>query len=221
MADVQFHQVRHLPQRGKVLIIQAVAGVDLQPQVVRLSRGGPPTFQFPRPFPFAVEILRERAGVQFNELAAGTRRRLNLRGVGGDEKAGARRFPGRSTSSASPPERVMIGHIQSPFGGDFGPPFRHQANDVRFDLQRDLDDFRGAGHFKVEPGLSTWRSLRMSRSCICRRSSRKCAVMPWARGGFANQRRLNRVRLAAVQSAIARLAQRRNVVDIDAQFEHG
>ena len=40
-------------------------------------------------------------------------------------------------------------------------------------------------------------------------------------GGFANQRRLDRVRFAAIAPAIARLAQGRDVIDIDAEFEHG
>ena len=40
-------------------------------------------------------------------------------------------------------------------------------------------------------------------------------------GGFANQRRLDRVRLAALAPAVARLAQGGDMINIDAELEHG
>lgn len=87
VAYVQFHQMRHLADGANVLVIQAVTGVDLQVQIAGLPGGGDQPLRFPRAFPLAMKILRERPGVQFNELCADAGRGFDLRRVWRDKKA--------------------------------------------------------------------------------------------------------------------------------------
>ena len=87
MADVQLDQVRHVMQQRQVLVIQAVPGVDLQAERVRLLRAGDQPFQLVVALRLLVERLGESAGVQLNELAARARRGLDLRRIGRDEQA--------------------------------------------------------------------------------------------------------------------------------------
>lgn len=72
MADVQLDEVRDDgEQRRDVRAVQAVAGVDLQAQFVRLGGGGGEAFQLGLALAGLAEALGVSAGVELDELAAG------------------------------------------------------------------------------------------------------------------------------------------------------
>src|SRR6266536_2575200 len=71
MPDVEFNQVRDAQQNGQVLGIQPVSGVDPEAQQRRLLRSADETIQFFRASALEPKSFGERAGVQFDELAAG------------------------------------------------------------------------------------------------------------------------------------------------------
>jgi len=70
VADVQLGQMRHREQDGQVLVVEAVAGVDAQTEGMSLDGGGSQALEFLGALVFAMEIFRERTGVQFDELRA-------------------------------------------------------------------------------------------------------------------------------------------------------
>src|ERR1035437_3561044 len=82
VADVQLDEVRHAMQQRQILVVEAVPGVDLQAERVRLLRAGDQSFQLGLASRLLVEPLGESAGVQLNELAARARRGFNLRRIG-------------------------------------------------------------------------------------------------------------------------------------------
>src|SRR6266516_6946783 len=73
MPDVEFNQVRDAQQNGQVLAVQCVSGVDPKAQQRRLLRSADETIQFFRASALEPNSFGERAGVQFDELAAGPR----------------------------------------------------------------------------------------------------------------------------------------------------
>src|ERR1017187_4277397 len=87
VADVQLDQVRHLMQQRQIVVVQAVPGIDLQAERVRLLRRGNQSSQFSVAMRLLVEGLGKSAGVQLNELVARLSRGFNLRRIGSDKHA--------------------------------------------------------------------------------------------------------------------------------------
>ena len=219
VADVQLDQVRNLKQRREVLVIQPMAGVDLQAQ-----RSGPGR---------ALAINRsssawrrgssanspgEGAGVQLDELAAHLRRRLDLGRIGRDEHAhldaGVVEFHPCLGQRAQ-----VAGHVQAALGGNIQPPSgtRHVMSGPSFSAIVTISAALAISRFSRV--RITSRSFHTSRSWIWRRSSRRCAVMHMRRG-LAGNRRSHRVRFAKTAPAIPRLPQGRHMIDIHAQLQH-
>ena len=92
VADVQLDEMRHAKKRGQVFAVQTVARVDLEAERVRLLRGADQTPHFTFALRHIGEVFRERTGVQFDELAANPRRRLDLTRIGRDEQDGLTRL---------------------------------------------------------------------------------------------------------------------------------
>ena len=130
MPDIEFNQVRNAQQVGQVLAVESVAGVDPEAQQRRLLRPGEEPIQFFRALAFPPKTFGERAGVQFDELAAGVRGGFDLLRVGRDEQADG--DPGVVQSFARLRERAQLANdVQPAFGGYFLSPLRDNANDVR------------------------------------------------------------------------------------------
>jgi hypothetical protein len=109
----------------------------------------------------------------------------------------------------------LAGDIEAAFGGQFLAPFRHQADILRFDLQRDADHFVGDRHFQVHLGLQQFAQdmyvgiLDVAPVFAQMQGDRIGA------GRFRQQRRLHRARVTGA----ARLAQGGDVVDVDAEMQ--
>ena len=165
------------------------------------------------------EKFGERAGVQFDELAAGARGGFDLRRVGRGEQADG--DPGAVQFFARLRERAQLANdVQSAFGGYFLSSLRDKANDVRLELQGDAKDFRRVGHFEVEPGfdgLAQFPNIAVLDVPAVFPQMGGDAVRA---GRFANQRGFDRVRFAVDAPAITRFAERGDMVDVDTQFEH-
>ncbi len=118
------------------------------------------------------------ACVQLNELGAGPGAGFDLLLVRRDEQAhldaGVIHFFARLG------QRLFSGdHVQSAFRRHFQPALRHDADNVRLQLSDAISMISGAlAISRFSRVLTTSRNSQTSRSWMCRRSSRKCAVMP-------------------------------------------
>ena len=114
----------------------------------------------------------------------------------------------------------LPGHVQAAFGGHFLPPFGHQADDVRLELERDGDDLRRVGHFQVEPGLDDLAQLPDVAVLHVPPVFAQMGGDPVRARGLAGQRGRHRVRFAAFAPAVTGFAQRGDVVNVDTQLQH-
>src|SRR5208282_4304260 len=112
-------------------------------------------------------------------------------------------------------------NVQPAFGCHFQPPFGHDADDIRLQFQRDADDFRHVGHFEIEPGLDGFAQLPNVAVLDVPAVFAQMRGDAVRAGGFTNPRRLDRIRFAETAPTIPRLAERCDVVNVDAEFEHG
>jgi hypothetical protein len=108
-------------------------------------------------------------------------------------------------------------HVEPAFGGQLLPPLRHDAGGVRARLQRDVHHLARRRHLEVERLGSCAFSRAMSSSRMWRRSSRRCAVMPSAPASTRELRRRHRIGCLAA----ARVADGRDVIDVDAEAQAG
>lgn len=115
----------------------------------------------------------------------------------------------------------MRGRIQTSLGRHFRASFGDEANNVRLEREGKSDDFRDVGHFKVEAGfdhLAQAAKVTILHMAPVFAEMGGNAVSP---GRFAEESRLNGVGFAAFAAAIARFAHGGDMIDINAEFEHG
>jgi hypothetical protein len=109
----------------------------------------------------------------------------------------------------------LAGHIQTAFGGQFLSPLRNQTDILRQHLERNGEHFVGDGHFQIHLGLQQGaQDMHIGILDVA-------AVFAQMQGDrirasrFRQQSGLHRARITGA----ARLTQRGDVVDVDAQFE--
>src|SRR6185437_3586741 len=108
------------------------------------------------------------------------------------------------------------GHVESAFGGDFLTPFGNQADLVRMKLERQLDHFIGGRKLLVEPNVDF---LAQPAEIVVLDMTTVFAQMKCDRlrpGALRGQCRFDRIGVIDP----ARLAQRSDMIDINAEARH-
>ena len=114
----------------------------------------------------------------------------------------------------------MFLYVESAFSRHFQPAFRHDADNFRLHLQRDGDDLRRIGHFQIQARgnfFSQFRHIAVLDVPPILAQMRRDAVRA---GRLRCERGLHGTRLAAAKPAITRLANGRDMVNVDAEFQH-
>lgn len=217
--DVELDQVRDDVEEGKVRDVESVARVYLKAQRMRALGSGDQPFELDVPFAFGSPTLRVRSGVQFDELGTRSGGRLHLGGIGINEKTdldtGILHAPGRL-----PDEGFATKDVQSTFGRHFGPLFGNQTDNVRLDLQGDVDDFRLESHLEIQPGpdgFAESEDVTINNVTPILSEMGGNSVGPGVLSGEGGG---DGIGFALIATAITGLPQGGNVVDIDAEFEH-
>lgn len=150
VADVQFGQVRHFVNGSDVLVVEAVAGVDFEIELVCLRGGGaePANFSFGGRC-IGFEGLGKGAGVEFNGAGFGFGGGGDLGGIGIDEEAdlnakGLQPADGWGKGGQSAVD------VKAAFGGQFFAFFRDDADGGGTELGGDFNHFRRVGHFEIQ-----------------------------------------------------------------------
>jgi hypothetical protein len=137
---------------------------------------------------------------------------LDLLHVGADEQRHA--DPGRLQFRDDRHQVVVLPHhVEPALGGELLPPLRHDAGGVRPRLQRDVDHLAGCSHLEVQR-LGQLRlqprDIIIADVAAILAQMRRDAVGP---GRDRRQGGFDRIRMAAA----ARIADGRDVIDVDAE----
>ena len=156
------------------------------------------------------------AGVQLDGGRARVRARPELRLVGVDEQAHADAGPDQALAGAAHPGRVPH-DIEATLGGELLAPLRHEARVGGADTEREGDDRVGHRHLEVQ--LDAEPSAQFLDVALLDMAPVLAQVHGDAVGArrLGHQRRLDGVRVVDP----ARLPEGGDVVDIDAEMEHG
>ena len=114
----------------------------------------------------------------------------------------------------------IAGHVQTAFRGDLLPPFGHQADNVRLEVERDADDFRRVGHLEIQPcrdGLAYFPDVSVLDMAAVLAQVRRDSV---GAGGLALSRGRHRVRFASLPATVPRFPQSGHVIDVYSQLQH-
>lgn len=217
VADVQFGQVRHFVDGSDVLIVEAVAGVDFEPELISLRGGGaePANFTISGRW-IGFEGFGKGAGVEFNGAGFGFGGGDNLGGIGIDEEADLN-AKGLQTADGLGKDGKSAGDVKAAFGGQFFAFFRDDADGGGAEFGGNFNHFRRIGHFEVQGDLE--RLLESTNVAVLNVSSVFTQVGgdAVATGGFAGASGLDGIRLAiGFGAAIAGLANGGDVVDVNA-----
>ena len=221
VADVQFGQARHFMDASDVLIVEAVAGVDFDIELISLRGGGaePANFSFSGRW-IGFEGFGKGAGVEFNGAGFGFGGGGHLGGMGIDEEAdldaeGLQAADGLSKGGKS------AGNVKAAFSGQFFAFFGDDADGGGAKLGGDFDHFRRVGHFEVQGDLE--RLLEPPDVAVLNVPSIFAQMNgdAVATGGFACESGLDGIWLAIdFGAAITGLTNGGDVIDVNAQFEH-
>jgi hypothetical protein len=196
-----------------VVIVQTMAGVDVQADGRTVFNGATDARQFG--FSRLALGIGETAGVDFHHGGAGglggvklTRLRIDEQGHSDagvcQAGAGIRDFG------------LLPGDIQSAFGGQFLTPLRHQADILRLDLKGDADHLLGDGHFQIHARLQEGPEGEDIGILNVAPIFAQVQGDQVGAGRLGEQSSLQWTGKARA----ARLAQRGDVVDVDAEFDH-
>ena len=158
--------------------------------------------------------FRESTRVQFYELAADAPCGFDLRRVRGKEKADFDPAVFQATDRFRK-GFLLTQRVQTAFGCDFLTAFRNDADDVRFQSEGDLNDFRIVGHFHVESRLDLLAQCEnipvLNVTAILSQMSRDavCACL------FTQQSNGDRIRFTVGVALVAGLPQGGGVIYID------
>ena len=221
VADVQFGQVRHFADVSDVLIVEAVAGVDFETELISLRGGGADTADFS----FGVrwigfEGFGKVTGVEFDGAGFSFSSGGNLGGIGIDEEADLN-AEGLQTVDGLGKGGKGAGDSKAAFGGQFFAFFGDNADGGGTKLGGDFDHLRRVRHFEVQGDLE--RLFEPPNVAVLYVPSILAQMNGDAvtTGGFTGDGGLDGIRLAlGFGSAIAGLTNGGDVVNVNAQFEH-
>jgi hypothetical protein len=123
--------------------------------------------------------VRVAPRVQLDGVGAEVARGAHLRVVGVDEQAGPHAGCPERRQLRGEASRVA-GHVEPALGGHLLAPLRDERHLTRPEPEGELDHRVRSGDLEVEHVRTTRASASTSASWTCRRSSRRCAVMPSA-----------------------------------------
>src|SRR5213594_2224085 len=115
---------------------------------MRLVSARNQSFQFGIARFCAVETFGKSAGVEFDELAAGSSCSLDLSRIRRNEQAYVYACRVDFFSRLRQGSQVSD-DIEAAFGCDFLPALGDQTNDLWLELEADRDNFRRVGHFEI------------------------------------------------------------------------
>ena len=153
--------------------------------------------------------------MNFTDAGANARSRFDLRQFGIDEDAGHDAGVGQAGDDIVQPG-FLDQDIETAFGGDFVTAFRHQHGHFRLQLTGDADHFVGRRHFQIQFGLG---QITQAPDVGILNVT---AIFPQMNGNAVRTAEMgfdgapDGVRFIGA----ARLAQRGDVVDVNAKFDH-
>jgi len=152
MADIELDDLGNFCDWENILVIEAMAGVDLDTQALRQSRcrGN----RFPLPLTGTAANIAISSGVDFNRVCAGFARSLDLGSIGIDEQAHMNTAvlqAGNGVHDLYP----VRDHVETALGGELLSLFRHKARVVRTQLFGKSHHRRRNGHFQIELGCDS------------------------------------------------------------------
>ncbi len=223
VADVEGADVGHfLDVFADVGVVEAVAGVDAEAKFVGV-RGG---VGVARDFLVAGAgggSVGIGPGVELDNLGAGAVGGVDLGEFGVDEGADAD-FRGVEIADDVAQAGGIAGDVEAAFGGDFLAAFGHEADFVRAVEKRLLGHGVGRGHFEIERDgerggeLAHVVFLDMA-AILAQMDGDRFGTGLFADACGGEDAGLGRQ--AALPIAVARLAQRGDVVDVEAEGRHG
>ena len=196
------------------MVVEAVAGMDLQPRGAR--QGGALTIRCHSASAFAVwpsTTASHQPPVWISITGARNLAAISICcGIGGDEQ----RHP--DAGIAEPRDEggqriVLADHVQPALGGEFLAPLRHQAHGVGFCRERDPQHVLGRRHLEIQ--RLGYFGLQPSHVAV----ADVAAILPQMRGDAVgagldrSQRGAHRVRPLTAP----RVAQGCDVIDVDAE----
>ncbi|MNH17463.1 hypothetical protein D3C79_771350 [compost metagenome] len=151
MTDVELIKLGNGGDGLDVVVVQAMAGIDLQALAGGIGGAGGDALELG----VALRIrggIGIAAGVDLDEGGTTLGGRIDLDGVGVDEE----RHLGTDGGEAG--HRIgdlveLAGHVQATLGGHLGALLRHQADELGLDALGDADHLLGHRHLQVHPGL--------------------------------------------------------------------
>jgi len=151
MTDVEFGYSHQRGDRLHVMVVEAMAGVDLQAEFASETHG----FRDPLQLTPALRLrgVGIVAGVQFDQRCARCRRGLQLGRVGINKQRDL--DPGRGKACTGRTDRrLLASHVEAALGGQFGALFRYQAAVGGTQPFGDVEHFVGDCHFEIQAGLN-------------------------------------------------------------------
>ena len=199
-----------------VFEIEPVAGMDFEPEIFARAAPALNALEFHRRHR-GVPVdhgLAPGAGVDLDHRRADFRRGLDLLRIRGDEQrdadAGGLQFGDDRHEMI-----VLAHHVEAALGGHLLAPLRHDAGRVRPRLERDVDHLARRRHFEIqrlgELRLQP-RDVVVADVAAVLAQMRRDAV---GAGLDGQQRRLHGIGMPAA----ARVADGRDVIDVDAEAE--
>ena len=201
------------------VVVEAVAGVAFEAERRGLRRGDA------QPAEFVIAALalpvRQRvapgAGVQLDHRRAQATAAASSASIEGSMNSETRIAGAVELGDKGLEMVVAADHVEAALGGALGALFRHQAAGVRTDAQRDVEHLLGRRHLEIQ----RLRDRRLQPAHVV--VANVAAILAQMRGDAVgprfdrDQRRAHRIG----NRAAARVAHRRDVIDVDAQPQFG
>ncbi len=153
MADVELIELGDGGDGLDVVVVQAVAGIDLEPLASSIGGTGGDALELG----VALGIgggIGVTAGVDLDKRGATLGGRIDLDGIGIDKERNLSPHRGETGNGVSHLVQ-LAGHVQTAFGGHFGALLRHQTDEVGLDAAGDADHLFGHCHLQVHSGLDS------------------------------------------------------------------
>ena len=151
MADIELIELGNSGDGLDVVVVQAVAGIDLKPLASGIGGAGSDALELG----VALRIrggIGIATGVDLDEGGTTLGGRIYLDGVGVDEERHLG-TDGRKAGHRIGDLVELTGHIQAALGGHLGALLRYQADELGLDTAGDADHLLGHRHLQVHPGL--------------------------------------------------------------------
>ena len=220
MTDVEFRKMGNHPQVPEICLCDAMPGIDLQSGLVGQTRRMGETFNLMRSC--GIGAVGKASGMEFDHLRAGVGCSSDLVWLRIDEQtdpdAGLPEFGNRIRNQLR-----SGGNVESTLRGDLLAGFRHQTGEIRAQRARKIQHLAGDAHLQVE------RKRNFGTNAEGIGILHVTAVAPNVnrQGIRASSKRIqpgrSGIRLCnggLVVSAVTRLAQGGNVIDINSE-QHG